>query len=56
VAPANGAPNPTDVDREISAPGSAVRVAVIRAREEYAIARDIALLLARAPKATTKSR
>jgi acetate kinase len=36
-------------DRELGAPQSAVRVTVIGAREEFAIARDVALLLAREP-------
>ncbi len=35
-------------DREISAPRATVRVAVVAAREEYAIARDVARLLTRA--------
>ncbi len=39
-----------DGDREIGAPQSAVRVAVVRAREEFAIARDVARLMAREPK------
>jgi acetate kinase len=34
-------------DREIGAPQSAVRVVVVKAREEFAIARDVARLMAR---------
>jgi acetate kinase len=34
-------------DREVGAPGSNVRISVVTAREEYAIARDVALLGAR---------
>jgi len=30
-----------------------VRVVIVQAREEYAIARDVALLIARAPKVTS---
>lgn len=36
-------------DREISAADSRVRVAIVHAREEYAIARDVAALLTHAP-------
>jgi acetate kinase len=39
-----------DGDRVISAAHSAVRVVVVRAREEFAIARDIELLAAREPR------
>ncbi len=45
-------PQPEDdpgTDREISPPHAAVRVVIVHAREEYAIARDVALLLDRAP-------
>ncbi len=42
-------------DREISAPQSAVRVTVVRAREEYAIARDVAALLVRQSEATARA-
>ncbi len=44
-APSDG----SDADRVISAPQSAVRVTVVRAREEFAIARDVAKLMAREP-------
>ena len=37
-------------DRDIAAPQSAMRVAVVRTREEFAIARDVARLMARDPK------
>ena len=42
-------PDGSDADRVISAPQSAVRVTVVRAREEFAIARDVAKLMAREP-------
>jgi acetate kinase len=40
-------PNGADADRALSAPNAAVHVLVIKAREEFAIARDVAGLLAR---------
>ena len=44
-------PDGGEADREIGAPGSAVRVVVIAAREEYAIARDVAQLRLDSPLA-----
>jgi acetate kinase len=44
-----------DGDREIGAPQSAIRVTVVRAREEFAIARDVARLMARDPKVPSKT-
>jgi acetate kinase len=40
-------------DREIGVRGAAVRVAIVQAREEYAIARAVAQLVAREPRAAS---
>jgi acetate kinase len=42
-------PQTADGDRDIAAEQSAVRVTVVRTREEFAIARDVARLMAREP-------
>ena len=42
-----------DGDRDIAAAQSAVRVTVVRTREEFAIARDVARLMAREPRAAS---
>jgi acetate kinase len=43
----------SDGDREIADPQSAVRVTVVRTREEFAIARDVARLTAREPRVSS---
>jgi acetate kinase len=45
-----------DGDREIAAPQSAIRVTVVQTREEFAIARDVAKLMAREPQVRSASR